>query len=156
MPRIQLPAAEGTNFENALSLVPNVKKMYDQLYEDLWSSMLLTKETKEKVRVYLANVNGCATCMSLSYVDDYTLNEQIQSAIQSGDFTSLSAFDQSLFSFIHTYRTAPRKVTDQEIESLTGTWSNEQIMELLAVINLFDGFHKIIVSLDLYDFCSLR
>jgi hypothetical protein len=28
-------------------------------------------------------------------------------------------------------------------------------MKLLALINLFEGYHKIIVSLDLYDFCSL-
>jgi alkylhydroperoxidase family enzyme len=154
MPRIALPEREGTNLEKALSKTPTLKSLYDELYHFLWNDGLLSKEIKEKIRVYLAHINGCMTCMSLSYIGNEGLNIQIAKAIRNNDFSHFSSPEQKLFSFIEQYRVSPRSITDQNVEELRHHFTDDQLIHILGLINLFDGFHKIIVSLDLYDFCS--
>ncbi|MBM7703041.1 hypothetical protein [Metabacillus iocasae] len=146
MAHIQLPKVEGSNFEKALSLIPEVKSLYDQLYEVLWNSHITTKELKERIRLYLANVNGCQTCISLSYVSEFQINQEVITE------EKWSKEEQVLFSFIDRYRVTPKEASVHELKLF---YRDEQITEILALINLFDSFHKIIVSLDLYDFCSL-
>ncbi|WP_110112128.1 hypothetical protein [Bacillus sp. CGMCC 1.16541] len=146
MAHIALPQGKGSNFERALSLIPNVKSLYDQLYETLWNSPVTSKELKEKIRLYLASINGCQTCMSLSYVSGFSLNKEVI------DETKWSKEDEMLYAFIDRYRVTPREAN---VEQLTVVYRDEQLLEVLALIHLFDGFHKMIVSLDLYDFCSL-
>jgi alkylhydroperoxidase family enzyme len=153
MPRITLPEREGTNLEKALSKVPTLKSLYDELYHFLWNDRLLSKEIKEKIRLYLAHINGCMTCMSLSYIENEELNVQIAEAIRNNDFSHFSPPEQKLFSFIEQYRISPRSITDQDVEELRHYFTDNQLIHILGLINLFDGFHKIIVSLDLYDFC---
>ena len=155
MPRIFLPEKGMSNFDTALSLVPEIKDLYDRLYRFLWEEVDLPKEVKEKVRLLLANINGCQTCMSLSYTGDSAWNELIKDAVNRGNYSGLSAFDQKMFSFITKYRWDPKGITDEETAWLGMHFTETQIIKLLALINLFDGFHKIIVSLDLYDFCSI-
>ncbi len=150
MARVLLANEEGTNFEKALNLIPHVKRLYDELYDMLWNSDIVEKETKEKIRLYLAGVNGCETCMSMSYVGDKTLNQKVLREKE------LEEKDRLLFRFIDVYRVRPRELTDAEMNQLKKFYSDTQLLELLAVINLFDQFHKMIVSLDLYDFCSLQ
>jgi alkylhydroperoxidase family enzyme len=154
MPRITLPEREGTNLEKALSKAPTLKSLYDELYHFLWNDRLLSKEIKEKIRLYLAHINGCMTCMSLSYIENEELNTQIAEAIRNNDFSHFSMLEQKLFSFIEQYRLSPRSITDQDVEELRHHFTDDQLIHILGLINLFDGFHKIIVSLDLYDFCS--
>jgi alkylhydroperoxidase family enzyme len=154
MPRIQLTENGTSNFEKALNHVPLLKKLYDDLYELLWEEEELNKEAKEKIRLYLANVNGCATCMSLSYVNRSDWNELMMRAFQAGDFSAFTHFDQVLFAFIEKYRINPRSVEERDISSLKTYFSDAGIVKLMAIIHLFDGFHKMIVSLDLYDVCS--
>jgi len=150
MARVLLANEEGTNFEKALNLIPHVKRLYDELYDTLWNSDIVEKETKEKIRLYLAGVNGCETCMSMSYVGDKTLNQKVLREKE------LEEKDRLLFRFIDVYRVSPRDLTDADMNQLKKFYSDTQLLELLAVINLFDQFHKLIVSLDLYDFCSLQ
>lgn len=150
MARVLLANEEGTNFEKALNLIPHVKRLYDELYDTLWNSDIVEKETKEKIRLYLAGVNGCETCMSMSYVGDKTLNQKVLREKE------LEEKDRLLFRFIDVYRVRPRELTDADMDQLKKFYSDTQLLELLAVINLFDQFHKMIVSLDLYDFCSLQ
>ena len=150
MARVLLANEEGTNFEKALNLIPQVKRLYDELYDTLWNSDIVEKETKEKIRLYLAGVNGCETCMSMSYVGDKTLNQKVLREKE------LEEKDRLLFRFIDVYRVRPRDLTDADMDQLKKFYSDTQLLELLAVINLFDQFHKLIVSLDLYDFCSLQ
>lgn len=150
MARVLLANEEGTNFEKALNLIPHVKRLYDELYDTLWNSDIVEKETKEKIRLYLAGVNGCETCMSMSYVGDKTLNQKVLREKE------LEEKDRLLFRFIDVYRVRPRELTDADMNQLKKFYSDTQLLELLAVINLFDQFHKMIVSLDLYDFCSLQ
>ncbi|TYR81294.1 hypothetical protein FZC66_05385 [Priestia megaterium] len=151
MARVLLGDEQGTNFEKALSYIPHVKKLYDELYETLWNSQQLDQITKEKIRVYLASVNGCETCLSMSYVSGGEVNQMILEKK-----STLSSKDVQLFSFIKAYREAPRTLTDEDFVEMKKTYTDVQLMELLAVINLFDGFHKMIVSLDLYDFCRMK
>ncbi|MED3914934.1 alkylhydroperoxidase family enzyme [Priestia megaterium] len=148
MARVLLANEEGTNFEKALNLIPHVKRLYDELYDTLWNSDIVEKETKEKIRLYLAGVNGCETCMSMSYVGDEMLNQKVLREKE------LEEKDRLLFRFIDVYRVRPRELTDADMNQLKKFYSDTQLLELLAVINLFDQFHKMIVSLDLYDFCS--
>ncbi|PLR99231.1 hypothetical protein [Bacillus sp. T33-2] len=155
MPRILLSENGNTKFEKALSLVPEVKTQYDRLYDFLWEEQELSGEVKEKIRLYLANLNGCATCMSLSYLGRTDWNEEISGAIRTGDFRGFPELYQKLFAFISQYRTEPHSLADEQITGLKEYFTDRQIIKLLALINLFDGFHKIIVSLDLYDFCSI-
>ncbi|MDZ5473617.1 hypothetical protein SM124_18025 [Bacillus sp. 31A1R] len=155
MARIQLTTEGTTNFEKALNYNPILKKYYDELYEHLWNNTSICKEEKEKVRLYLANKNGCATCMSLSYIENSELNEKITHSMKMGDFTLFSKKEQLLFAFIDKYKHSPREVNSLDIEALNQYYDEKELVELLAIINLFDGFQKIIVSLDLYDFCSL-
>ncbi|MED4794358.1 hypothetical protein P9683_05125 [Priestia megaterium] len=150
MARVLLANEEGTNFEKALNLIPHVKRLYDELYDTLWNSDIVEKETKEKIRLYLAGVNGCETCMSMSCVGDETLNQKVLREKE------LEEKDRLLFRFIDVYRVRPRELTDANMNQLKKFYSDTQLLELLAVINLFDQFHKMIVSLDLYDFCSLQ
>ena len=150
MARVLLANEEGTNFEKALKLIPHVKSLYYELYDTLWNSDIVEKETKEKIRLYLAGVNGCETCMSMSYVSDETLNQKVLREKE------LEEKDRLLFRFIDVYRVRPRELTDADMNQLKKFYSDIQLLELLAVINLFDQFHKMIVSLDLYDFCSLQ
>ncbi|PGA18089.1 hypothetical protein COL65_10705 [Priestia aryabhattai] len=150
MARVLLRNEEGTNFEKALNLIPDVKRLYDELYDKLWNSDIVKRETKEKIRLYLAGVNGCETCMSMSYVGDKTLNQKVLREKE------LEEKDRLLFRFIDVYRVRPRDLTDADMDQLKKFYSDTQLLELLAVINLFDQFHKLIVSLDLYDFCSLQ
>lgn len=155
MPRILLETSGNTNLEKALNYVPTIKKLYDDAYVFLWNEPLIEAELKEKIRLYLANINGCATCMSLSYVSESKWNEPIKQAVQNKDFSNFSKFDQKLFHLIDLYRQNPREVTEEEIKWLQNFYTNEGIMTLLAFINMFDNYHKMIVSLDLYDFCKL-
>lgn len=150
MARVLLINEEGTNFEKALNLIPHVKRLYDELYDKLWNSDIVKRETKEKIRLYLAGVNGCETCMSMSYVGDKTLNQKVLREEE------IEEKDRLLFRFIDVYRVSPRDLTDADMNQLKKFYSDTQLLELLAVINLFDQFHKLIVSLDLYDFCSLQ
>ncbi|WP_374988378.1 hypothetical protein Q5794_20045 [Priestia megaterium] len=150
MARVLLANEEGTNFEKALNLILHVKRLYYELYDTLWNSDIVEKETKEKIRLYLAGVNGCETCMSMSYVGDETLNQKVLREKE------LEEKDRLLFRFIDVYRVRPRELTDADMNQLKKFYSDTQLLELLAVINLFDQFHKMIVSLDLYDFCSLQ
>ncbi|NHM33523.1 hypothetical protein [Neobacillus terrae] len=155
MPRIFLPEKEMSNFDTALSLVPEIKDLYDRLYHFLWEEVDLPKDVKEKVRLLLANINGCQTCMSLSYTGDPVWNGPIKRAVNSSDYSGFMEFDRKLFSFITKYRWDPKEITDEETAWLGMHFTETQIIKLLALINLFDGFHKMIVSLDLYDFCSI-
>lgn len=150
MARVLLANEEGTNFEKALNLIPHVKRLYDELYDKLWNSDIVKRETKEKIRLYLAGVNGCETCLSMSYVGDKTLNQKVLREEE------IEEKDRLLFRFIDVYRVSPRDLTDADMNQLKKFYSDTQLLELLAVINLFDQFHKLIVSLDLYDFCSLQ
>lgn len=155
MPRIFLPKKELSNFENALTYVSEIKEMYDRLYAFLWEEDGLEKEMKEKIRLLLANINGCQTCMSLSYIGDSAWNEPIKAAVSKDDFSEFPEFEQKLFTFIKKYRRDPKEIIEEEISWLKEFYDEPQIIKLLALINLFDGFHKMIVSLDLYDFCSI-
>jgi alkylhydroperoxidase family enzyme len=156
MPRIKLNENQGeTNFQKALAYVPEVAALYNALYERLWNEEGITMGVKEKVRLYLANKNGCATCMSLSYTGEMEQNEAIAYAVEHNDFSGFADWDRKLFVFLDTYRSNPRLLKDSDLEWLKNTYDEKEIMKLLALINLFDGYHKMIVSLDLYDFCSL-
>ncbi|MED3930207.1 hypothetical protein ABEY43_05015 [Priestia megaterium] len=88
--------------------------------------------------------------MSMSYVGDETLNQKVLREKE------LEEKDRLLFRFIDVYRVRPRELTDADMNQLKKFYSDTQLLELLAVINLFDQFHKMIFSLDLYDFCSLQ
>jgi alkylhydroperoxidase family enzyme len=155
MPRIKLIEKQGkSNFEKALTYVPEVADAYDALYEQLWNEEGISKGVKEKVRLYLASKNGCATCMSLSYTGAMEQNAAISHAVEHDDFSEFTDWDQQLFAFLETYRSNPRLIKDCDLEWLKDSYKETEIMKLLALINLFDGYHKIIVSLDLYDFCS--
>lgn len=153
MPRIKLEINTESKLDAALSYVPEVKVLYDQMYDFLWKEEELPKELKEKIRLYLANVNGCDTCLSLSYVGDAGLNEELTERFSNKSF---EGFEKDLFALIDRYRGNPREVSDQDVAWLSGYFSEAQIIKLMALIHLFDGFHKLIVSLDLYDFCSLK
>jgi exopolyphosphatase/pppGpp-phosphohydrolase len=156
MPRIKLDEKQGeTNFQKALAYVPEVAALYDALYEQLWNEEEISLDVKEKVRLYLANKNGCATCMSLSYTGGMEHNEAIAYAVEHSDFSGFADWDRKLFIFLETYRSNPRLLKDSDLEWLKIYYEEKEIMKLLAFINLFDGYHKMIVSLDLYDFCSL-
>jgi alkylhydroperoxidase family enzyme len=157
MPRIKLKEKQGeTNFQKALAYVPEVASLYDALYEQLWNEEGIRQDVKEKVRLYLANKNGCATCMSLSYTGALEQNEAIACAVEQNDFSAFTDWDRQLFVFLETYRSNPRLLKDSDLEWLKIHYEEKEIMKLLALINLFDGYHKMIVSLDLYDFCSIR
>lgn len=155
MPRIKLTNQQGSNFERALLHVPKLKELYDSMYDLLWDEDEIEKEIKEKVRLLLANMNGCQTCMSLSYTGEGLLNEPIQKAVSNQDFSAFAPFDQQLFIFIEKFSRNPKEISEDDIDWLKQFFNEQQVMKLLSFIHLFDGFHKIIVSLDLYDFCSI-
>lgn len=155
MVRVDLNTKGSTNFEKALNMNPVLKRLYDELYNQLWNESNIHEIEKEKIRLYLANINGCSTCMSLTYVNNIKLNDQITEAMMAKDFSGFSEFDLLLFSFVKKYRSNPREISDNDILSLKEYFNDRELIELMALINLFDGFHKMIVSLDLYDFCTL-
>ncbi|MBD1372517.1 hypothetical protein IC620_09140 [Hazenella sp. IB182357] len=152
MPRIHLTNQVGeSQLEKALSYIPDSKAHINALHHQIWNSSIVSQTLKEQIRLFLAHQNGCVRCMSLSYVHLDTTHQELIQQFEQGDYSSLPLGD-----FIVQYRDNPQLITAKGIEQLRARYSDEQMMEICAWINLIDGLHKMIVSLDLYDFCQVN
>lgn len=107
-------------------------------------------ETKEAIATRVSKVNGCHFCLSIHKrnLEKLGMNAQEIEAIERGEVADPKL--NFILKFVSTATKEPEKLTDSDFERLKAfDYSEEDILEILTVMEMYTGYNKIIVALDL-------
>lgn len=111
---------------------------------------LLPIEVKESIATRVSKVNGCDFCLLIhrGNLEKLGLDALQIDKIESGEVEDKKL--QLVLDFVSTATKSPEKLTDQDFVSLKDfDYSEEDILEILTVMEMYTGYNKIIVALDL-------
>ena len=105
---------------------------------------------KESIATRVSKVNGCHFCLEIHRANlaKLEVDEDVISSIELGkpEDPKLSA----VLNFVSTATQSPENLTDEDFASLRAMgYSEEDILEILTVMEMYTGYNKIIVALDL-------
>lgn len=110
----------------------------------------LPLEIKESIATRVSKVNGCEFCLKIhkDNLEKLGLSSTIIQLIEAGEVD-----DERLhlvLQFVSTATQNPQKLTDSDFTRLREVgYSDEDILEILTVMEMYTGYNKIIVALDL-------
>ncbi len=110
----------------------------------------LPLETKEAIATRVSKVNGCHFCLLIHRANLGKLGVDAKTidAIENGktDDPKLS----TVLDFVSTATKEPQNLSSSDFSKLkTFGFSEEDILEILTVMEMYTGYNKIIVALDL-------
>lgn len=107
-------------------------------------------ELKEAIAYRVSTENGCTFCMN---IHKQNLEKLGQSAELIRDIELNRVSDEKMalvLRFVSTATKAPATLTDDDFEQLKNQcYSEEDILEMLTVMEMYTGYNKIIVALGL-------
>ena len=107
-------------------------------------------EDKEAIATRVSKVNGCHFCLLIHKANLEKLGvapEQIEK-IESGEVDDPKL--SFLLQFVSTATKEPSQLNDADFNKLKDfAYSEEDILEILTVMEMYTGYNKIIVALDL-------
>lgn len=107
-------------------------------------------ETKEAIATRVSKVNGCHFCLHIhkGNLEKLGVSSPEVEAIENGEVD-----DEQLnfvLKFVSIATKEPQKLTDSDFYQLKEYgYSDEDILEILTVMEMYTGYNKIIVALDL-------
>lgn len=107
-------------------------------------------EVKEAIATRVSKVNGCHFCLQIhkSNLEALGISSPKIEAIENG-LTEEAKLNRVL-EFVSVATKEPQKLTDADFAHLREDgYSNEDILEILTVMEMYTGYNKIIVALDL-------
>jgi uncharacterized peroxidase-related enzyme len=106
--------------------------------------------TKEAIATRVSKVNGCHFCLLIhkSNLEKLGVAAADIGAIETGEVSDPKL--ASVLEFVSIATKNPEKLTDEQFTKLnTLGYSEEDILELLTVMEMYTGYNKIIVALGL-------
>lgn len=107
-------------------------------------------ELKEAIATRVSKVNGCHFCLQIHRTNLEKLGvptEQINE-IETGEASDTKL--NFVLSFVSMATKSPEQITDEDFDTLKDyAYSEEDILEMLTVMEMYTGYNKIIVALGL-------
>ncbi len=106
--------------------------------------------TKEAIATRVSRVNGCHFCVNIhrGNLENLGVEKSEIDAIESGRVSDKKL--SFVLKFVGTATKQPEKLKDSDFEKLKDfDYSEEDILEILTVMEMYTGYNKIIVALDL-------
>lgn len=110
----------------------------------------VTIETKEAIATRVSKVNGCRFCLLIHKDNLKKLGVGVKEieAIETGEVEDTKL--NFILKFVSVATKEPEKLTDADFEQLKDLGHTEEdILEILTVMEMYTGYNKIIVALDL-------
>ncbi len=107
-------------------------------------------ETKEAIATRVSKVNGCHFCLLIhkGNLEKLGISAQEMDAIERGEVENPKL--NFILRFVSLATREPEKLTDSDFEQLKEFGHTEEdILEILSVMEMYTGYNKIIVALDL-------
>lgn len=110
-------------------------------------------ELKEMIAARVSAENGCQFCLNIHSKNliNFGLSQDEVKAVSNGDIT-----DKKINKVLHFVTMAsiyPHKITKLDYSELDDFgYSEEDILEMLTVMEMYSGYNKIIVALGIKDF----
>lgn len=106
--------------------------------------------TKEAIATHVSKVNGCHFCLEIhkSNLGKLGVSSKHIEAIEAGEVDDPKL--NVVLKFVSIATKNPENITDKDFEMLKGfQYSEEDILEMLTVMEMYTGYNKIIVALGL-------
>lgn len=106
--------------------------------------------TKEAIATRVSKVNSCHFCLRIhrGNLEKLGVNNEKINAIESGRVNDPEL--GSVLEFVSIATKNPEKLSDQDFDKIKACgFSEEDILEILTVMEMYTGYNKIIVALDL-------
>ncbi len=107
-------------------------------------------EIKEAIATRVSKVNGCHFCLLIhkGNLEKLGFSENEINLIENAEIKDEKL--KFILNFVSTATKEPEKLTDQDFEKLRDFgYSDDDILEILTVMEMYTGYNKIIVALDL-------
>lgn len=107
-------------------------------------------QDKEAIATRVSKVNGCHFCLEIhkGNLEKLGVEQRQIEAIEVGEVKDPKL--NFLLSFVATATKEPEQLSNEDFEKLKGFgYSEEDILEILTVMEMYTGYNKIIVALDL-------
>lgn len=108
-------------------------------------------ELKEAIAYRVSTENGCTFCMTIHKQNLEKLGQSPE-RIQGIELSSVADDDKLNFvlRFVSTATRCPAELTDDDFDQLKNYgYTDEDILEILTVMEMYTGYNKIIVALGL-------
>ena len=148
-------------FIKARGKVPNLFRVAAQrpLIERTWAAHLdavmgkgeVEQQLKELLAVRVSQLNRCEYCLASHSMlaKRYGAQAAQIEALGRGDASTFAPAWQAAFDVASEMTTSGGQVDDATYERLAAGWSSEQIVEIVAVIGLFNYFNRFANALDI-------
>jgi uncharacterized peroxidase-related enzyme len=107
-------------------------------------------ETKEAIATRVSKVNGCHFCLLIhkANLEKLGINTEGIEKIEMGKVEDPKL--DYVLQFVSTATKEPEKLTNSDFDKLKEfDYSEEDILEILTVMEMYTGYNKIIVAMDL-------
>lgn len=141
----QVPAAY-----RAFALQPHILQANWNRTKNILGQGTIPIETKEAIATRVSSINGCHFCLLIhkGNLEKLGIEAQEIDAIESGDVDDPKL--KVILAFVSMATREPEKLTDSDFERLRELGhTDEDILEILTVMEMYTGYNKIIVALDL-------
>jgi len=141
----QVPAAY-----RAFALHPHILQANWNRTKNILGQGNIAIEIKEAIATRVSKVNGCHFCLNIHKGNLEKLGVSLESidAIEKGHVEDKQL--NLVLNFVTTATKEPEKLNDKDFQQLKESgYSDEDILEILTVMEMYTGYNKIIVALGL-------
>jgi len=107
-------------------------------------------ETKEAIATRVSKVNGCNFCLQIhkANLEKLGMSPTMADLVEQGKVNDKRL--NLVLDFVSIATKEPEKLTDLDFEKLKdSSYTEEDILEILTVMEMYTGYNKIIVALNL-------
>jgi uncharacterized peroxidase-related enzyme len=134
----------------ALALQPHILQVVWNKMSRISSEGKLPYQLKESIAIAVSNLNGCKYCVKFH---TKTLKNEGFSDEEIGRIMKGESEDEKIdfvLKFCLKATKNPEEVTDEDLKALRDFgYGDEEILEILAVMEMYTGLNKMLVILDL-------
>jgi len=134
----------------AFALHPHILQANWNRTKNILGKGSISLETKEAIATRVSKVNGCLFCLEIHRANLEKLGV-ISSEIESIENGEVQNEQLNLvLKFVSTATKDPHKLTDDDFTRLKDSgYHDDDILEILTVMEMYTGYNKIIVALNL-------
>jgi alkylhydroperoxidase family enzyme len=152
VPRIEIPAGEGPEVTRVLGLVPHFVDAVNALEAAVWASPL-PRRTHELVRMRVAEINGCALCMT--WRNDWADEASLAAVAQYATSGLFSDAERTALEYAERFATDSRNIDDDMLARLSVHFSRGEITDLTLVLGKYLAMGRFMQVLDLDQACTI-
>jgi alkylhydroperoxidase family enzyme len=153
MPRIEIPAGEGPEVTRVLRLVPHFAEAVGALERAVWASPL-PRRTHELVRMRVAEINGCALC--LTWRNDWADEASLAAVSRYATSDLFTDAERVALEYAERFATDSQAIDDDMLARLGAHYSPAEIADLSLVVGKYLAMGRFMQVLDLDQACTIR